>query len=79
MQARTPDHRTIKHAHLFCGLGGGARGFNQATARVGTLEADFRCLGGIDVDPQANLPIWVEPMAVALSVRQPDETPGVFR
>jgi len=53
MQARTPDHRTIKHAHLFCGLGGGARGFNQATARVGTLEGDFRCLGGIDVDPQA--------------------------
>ena len=50
MHARTPDRRTITHAHLFCGLGGGARGFNQATARVGTLEADFRCLGGIDVD-----------------------------
>lgn len=53
MQARTPDRRTIKHAHLFCGLGGGARGFNRATARVGTLEADFRCLGGIDVDAAA--------------------------
>jgi len=53
MQARTPDHRTITHAHLFCGMGGGARGFNQATARVGTLEADFRCLGGIDVDAAA--------------------------
>jgi len=53
MQNNTPDHRTIKHAHLFCGLGGGARGFNRATARVGTLEADFRCLGGIDVDAAA--------------------------
>jgi len=53
MHARTPDRRTITHAHLFCGLGGGARGFNQATARVGTLEADFRCLGGIDVDAAA--------------------------
>ena len=53
MHPRTPDHRTIKHAHMFAGLGGGARGFNQAIARVGTLEADFRCLGGIDVDPQA--------------------------
>ncbi len=53
MHPRTPDRRTITHAHLFCGLGGGARGFNQATARVGTLEADFRCLGGIDVDAAA--------------------------
>ena len=53
MHVRIPDHRTIKHAHLFCGLGGGAKGFNRATARVGSLEADFRCLGGIDVDSAA--------------------------
>ncbi len=53
MQTNTSDHRAIKHAHLFCGLGGGARGFNRATARVGTLHADFRCLGGIDVDAAA--------------------------
>ena len=53
MQICTPDHRTIKHAHLFCGLGGGARGFNRAMARVGSLEASFRCLGGIDVDAAA--------------------------
>lgn len=50
MHVTTPDHRTIKAAHLFCGLGGGARGFNRATARVGLLEANFRCLGGVDVD-----------------------------
>lgn len=43
----------IRHFHLFCGLGGGARGFNQAEARVGNLEARFRCLGGVDVDPAA--------------------------
>jgi len=53
MQTNNRDHRTIKHAHLFCGLGAGARGFNRATARVGSLEADFRCLGGIDVDAAA--------------------------
>jgi site-specific DNA-cytosine methylase len=40
----------IKHFHLFCGLGGGARGFNKGNARVGSMEAAFRCLGGIDVD-----------------------------
>lgn len=41
----------IRHFHLFCGLGGGARGFNRGAARVGSLRARFRCLGGIDVDP----------------------------
>lgn len=44
---------TITHAHFFCGLGGGAQGFNEASARVGNLEAEFICLGGIDVDPAA--------------------------
>ena len=45
--------REITHFHLFCGLGGGARGFNQGEARVGNLQARFRCLGGIDSDPAA--------------------------
>ena len=43
----------IRHFHLFAGLGGGARGFNRGNARVGRLQARFRCLGGIDVDPAA--------------------------
>jgi site-specific DNA-cytosine methylase len=43
--------REITHAHLFCGLGGGAKGFNQGEARVGNTQAKFTCLGGIDVDP----------------------------
>ena len=43
----------IRHFHLFCGLGGGAKGFNGASPRVGNLRARFRCLGGIDVDPVA--------------------------
>lgn len=41
----------IRHGHIFCGLGGGGKGFNKGRARVGALEAKFRCLGGIDVDP----------------------------
>ncbi len=49
MRASTPVE--IRHFHLFCGLGGGARGFNRASPRVGNLQAKFRCLGGIDVDP----------------------------
>lgn len=44
------DLKTIRHAHLFCGLGGGARGFNRASARVGNMVARFQCLGGIDVN-----------------------------
>jgi site-specific DNA-cytosine methylase len=40
--------REILHGHLFCGLGAGAKGFNKGTARVGNLQAKFRCIGGID-------------------------------
>jgi len=43
----------ILHGHLFCGLGGGAKGFNRGQARVGNLRARFVCAGGIDVDPAA--------------------------
>lgn len=46
-------NREIRHFHLFCGLGAGARGFNRAQARVGNLHGVFRCIGGIDVDPVA--------------------------
>lgn len=41
----------ILHGHLFCGLGGGAKGFNKAQPRAGGLVGKMRCLGGIDVDP----------------------------
>lgn len=41
----------IRHWHMCFGLGGGAKGFNQGEARVGTMEARFRCIGGVDVDP----------------------------
>lgn len=47
------NSREIRHFHLFCGIGGGAIGFNQASARVGSLTARFRCLGGIDCEPSA--------------------------
>lgn len=43
----------IRHFHLFCGLGGGAAGFNKASPRVGNMQARFRCIGGVDVDPAA--------------------------
>jgi site-specific DNA-cytosine methylase len=43
----------INHAHLYCGLGGGAKGFNRGKASVGSMRARFRCLGGIDVSPAA--------------------------
>lgn len=43
----------IRHFHLFCGLGGGAKGFNRAQVRIGTMQGRFRCLGGIDVDAAA--------------------------
>lgn len=39
------SHVEIRHFHLFAGLGGGARGFNRGEARVGQLQARFRCIG----------------------------------
>ena len=43
----------IRHAHLFCGIGAGAKGFNKARPSVGTMTGQFRCIGGIDSDRQA--------------------------
>lgn len=44
------DVREIRHFHLFCGLGGGAKGFNKASPRVGNMVGKFRCIGGVDVN-----------------------------
>jgi site-specific DNA-cytosine methylase len=43
----------IRHFHFFCGIGGGALGFNRGRAQVGNRRAKFRCIGGIDVNPKA--------------------------
>lgn len=43
----------IRHFHVFCGCGGGAKGFNQGEARIGSMKAEPRCIGGIDVMPEA--------------------------
>jgi site-specific DNA-cytosine methylase len=52
LKPATEEH-VITHAHLFCGIGVGARGFNIATPRVSNIRGRFRCLGGIDVDAGA--------------------------
>jgi len=43
--------KTLYHFHFCCGLGGGAKGFNRAKPIVGNMQAEWECLGGIDVDP----------------------------
>ncbi|CBV42545.1 DNA cytosine methyltransferase [Halomonas elongata] len=48
-----PCTQEVRHFHLFCGLGGGAAGFNCGHARVGAMDAQFRCIGGVDSDPAA--------------------------
>ncbi|BBF66362.1 DNA cytosine methyltransferase [Acidithiobacillus ferridurans] len=47
------NYREIRHFHLFCGLGGGSAGFNRGQARVGSMRARYRCLGGVDSDQRA--------------------------
>lgn len=51
--AGATDVREIRHFNLFCGLGGGAKGFNRANPRVGNMVGRFRCIGGVDVDAAA--------------------------
>ena len=50
---RGPISRTFRVGHMACGIGAGAKGFNQANPRVGDISARFECAGGIDVDPGA--------------------------
>ncbi len=45
------EHVEIRHAHICGGLGGGGKGFNKATPRVGNMVGEMRCLGSVDVDP----------------------------
>ncbi len=45
--------REIRHFHVFCGAGGGAIGFNNGKANIGTLKGVSRCIGGVDVMPNA--------------------------
>ncbi|WP_110969264.1 DNA cytosine methyltransferase [Pseudomonas huaxiensis] len=51
MNATIPRKHVLKHFHMCCGLGGGAKGFNRAKPIVGNLQAEWQCLGGVDVDP----------------------------
>lgn len=48
------DVREFRHFHMCGAVGGGAEGFQRATARVGKLRAKFRCIGSVDVDAAAN-------------------------
>lgn len=48
-----PRTEEIRHFHLFCGLGGGAKGMNMGRAQVGHVSAKFRCIGGVDSDAAA--------------------------
>lgn len=43
--------RKLYHFHMCCGLGGGAKGFNRAKPIVGNMQAEWECIGGVDVDP----------------------------
>lgn len=47
------SERTYTVFHLFCGIGGGALGFQRAVATYAGETARYRTLGGVDVDPAA--------------------------
>lgn len=47
------QERVYRVGHLFCGIGAGAAGFNDANPRMHGIGARFVCAGGIDVDAGA--------------------------
>lgn len=47
------QEREILHYHQYCGLGGGAVGFNRGRAQFNGLHGKFRCIGGVDVSAAA--------------------------
>lgn len=40
----TPRKHILKHFHMCCGLGGGAKGFNRTKPVVGNLQAACNCI-----------------------------------
>ncbi len=44
--------REFTDFHLFCGAGGGALGFAQASRTLGSVRGRFRSLGGVDSHPR---------------------------
>ncbi|HCA5797746.1 hypothetical protein N7714_03770 [Pseudomonas aeruginosa] len=80
--------RTLYHFHFCCGLGGGAAGFNRARPRIGNAvpPAAAEAIAGVmgttlllaeqgETFMLSNTPIWVRPVAVALSVAQQEVQP----
>lgn len=47
------ERRTYKAVHLFAGIGGGALGFQRASAKNGGVEGQIETVVGIDVCPSA--------------------------
>lgn len=45
--------KVYKVAHLFCGIGGGAIGFQRARSEFRGMNGSFRTLYGVDYDPAA--------------------------
>lgn len=43
--------RTYKHYGFCCGLGSGAAGFNDSTLSIASMLGNWRCIGGVDIDP----------------------------
>jgi site-specific DNA-cytosine methylase len=48
-----PAVKTYRVGHLFCGIGAGAKGFNDANPRMHGVGARFECAGGVDNDAGA--------------------------
>lgn len=59
------DSLEIRHFHLFCGIGGGARGFNAGQARLGRA---LLAAGAGETFTLEATPVWARRIAALVSV-----------
>ena len=64
------DVREIRHFHLFCGLGGGAKGFNKASPGSGTWSASSVASAG---STSMHRPFTTLELAALQSIIEPEE------
>ncbi|MGE8436611.1 MAG: hypothetical protein ACN6P2_08740 [Pseudomonas palmensis] len=65
----------LKHFHLCCGQGGGAKGFNKSNSISDNPRAEWQCIGSVGVPLPLLALIWLRPVSISLRAIQDGAAP----